>query len=996
MTRQQRRAQDRRTSKEKRKGALAAIAALAATSALLAPPADAATAAAAKPKKGKWARLHAKTGIGKKIRDARKAKHPGATNAAAKTKLSPRALAASIVVNSLADTTTPGDGQCTLREALANANTDSDTTGADCAAGQDAADVITFSVTGSIVTGSRLDVLDGVTINGPGQASLTIDGANSHRVFYLYAPGDTVTISNLTITGGLINSQPGGGIASFGNGLTLDHVTLSGNTAQGSVGGGLFAAGNAALNIQNSTLSGNTSGAGGGGAYISIDDTLTITDSSITGNQAGGPGGGLALYGYVTASISGTTISGNQAPVGGGMSAQLYQLSLDDVTITTNTASIGTGGAAISASNGVSILDSRVTSNQAPDVGGLFVQLCSCILDKPAGKRAKPAGVLPPTFTNATIIGTTISGNTASAGDAGGILLYNGTNLIAASTISGNTAVQEGGGIYLYSGALLLDSSTVANNSVTGPASTGGGIFSYVGMDIRHSTISGNSAAGEGGNIYLYDGQTPTTLRNTIVANGIAPTDPDIGGDGAATATYSLIETPSANVTTDATDITGVDPQLGPLQNNGGPTETMLPALSSPAVNSGDPAFAPPPATDQRGQPRVAGGRIDIGSVELQAGTIQFGAVNYPVSEGGGSAIITITRTGGTDPVTVGFATSDGTAQQPGDYTTTNGTVSFGANDNATKNGNVPIIDDPTVESTETINLALTGVPAGFLGTPSTAIISILDNDNAPVSFSIDNIALAEGNAGTTPFTFTITKTGVTGATTSVQVATADGTANAPGDYASIPLTTITFLPNETQKQVTVNVVGDTAFEANETFFVNLSNPSGGTVATPSGQGTIGNDDAQAADLSIVKTTTATGVAPGGTISYTITVMNNGPQAATAATVTDLLPPNTTFNSATASQGSCAGTATVTCNLGGLANGGSATITLVVNVTANSGSISNTASVAGTPADPNGTNNASTAPPVPITVPPVPALDELGLVALAALLAIGAMVKMRE
>lgn len=996
MSRQQRRAEERRLSKQRRRAMLGAMAAMAAGSALIAPPADAADAAKTKAHSivANWAKqpiaLNARAAKGKH----RPKKGP------AKTTHRAGALAASIVVNSLLDDTTPGNGQCTLREALVNANSDSDTTGGDCAAGQDASDSITFSVTGSIVTGSRLDVLDGVNITGPGAASLTVSGNNNHRVFYLYALNDNVTISNITISGGVTaTNEPGGGIASFGTNLTLDHVTVSGNTATNGAGGGVFAVGGGqSLTIQSSTLSGNTASLGGG-AYISLYGVISVADSAVTGNNAT-YGGGLAFYGYGSPSVARTTISGNQAAIAGGIAAQLYGMTLDDVTITSNTAQVGAGGGVINHVLGISITDSHITGNSAPSTGGLFIQKIDGIGgSEQAGKRrarVKPHGVLPPVFDGATIIDTTISGNIATAGDTGGIFFYGGANAIQRSTVSGNMAITTGGGIYLYDGSLLLEDSTVANNGATGANGVGGGIFSYEALDIRHSTISGNSAGQQGGNIYLYNSLAVSTIRNSIVANGVAPADPDIATNGVVNASYSLIETPSPNVVTDATDITGIDPALGPLQDNGGPTETMLPQLASPVVNSGDPAYAPPPATDQRGEPRVAGGRTDMGAVELQAGTIAFGAANYPVSEGGGSAIVTITRTGGSDPVSVGFFTADGTAQQPGDYTATTNFVSFAADENGTKNSNVPIIDDAAVEPTETINLALLGVPAGFQGSPSTATISILDNDNAPVSFSIDNIALAEGNAGTTPFTFTITKTGVTGATTSVQVATSNGTAIAPGDYAAVPLTTITFLPGDTQKQVTVNVVGDTVFEPNETFLVNLSNASGGTIATPAGQGTIGNDDPQTADLSITKTTPSTSAPAGSNLTYTITVTNNGPQAATAATVTDVIPANTTFVSANPSQGSCSGTTTVTCNLGGLTNGGTATVTLVVHVTGPTGTVVNTASVAGSPTDPIGSNNAATTPPVPVTPAAVPTLDELGLIALAALLALGAMVKLRE
>src|SRR5438270_8966073 len=71
-----------------------------------------------------------------------------------------------------------------------------------------------------------------------------------------------------------------------------------------------------------------------------------------------------------------------------------------------------------------------------------------------------------------------------------------------------------------------------------------------------------------------------------------------------------------------------LDPRLGPLQDNGGPTATRLPLPGSPLINAGDPAFQPPPATDQRGRPRVQNGRIDIGATEAQVSRVQSVLVN--------------------------------------------------------------------------------------------------------------------------------------------------------------------------------------------------------------------------------------------------------------------------------------------------------------------------------------------------------------------------------
>src|SRR6185503_10967309 len=116
----------------------------------------------------------------------------------------------------------------------------------------------------------------------------------------------------------------------------------------------------------------------------------------------------------------------------------------------------------------------------------------------------------------------------------------------------------------------------------------------------------------------------------------------------------------------------------------------------------------------------------------------------------------------------------------------------------------------------------------------------------------INNVTLAEGNAGTTNFVFTVTKTGVTGERSRVDFATANGTTNpatgggacgASVDYIS-QTGTLSFTPAETTKTVTVPVCGDTVYELNETFFVNLSNPVNASITTGQGLGTISNDDA--------------------------------------------------------------------------------------------------------------------------------------------------------
>ena len=124
----------------------------------------------------------------------------------------------------------------------------------------------------------------------------------------------------------------------------------------------------------------------------------------------------------------------------------------------------------------------------------------------------------------------------------------------------------------------------------------------------------------------------------------------------------------------------------------------------------------------------------------------------------------------------------------------------------------------------------------------------------------------------------------------------------------------------------------------------------------------------QHADLSITKADSPDPVFETQQLSYTVTVRNNGPDGATGVTVTDPLPGGVFFVSAAASQGGCSGTATVTCFLGNLANGASATVTIIV-IPAAPGALSITASVTGSPSDPDPTNNAASST---TTVLPIP------------------------
>jgi Calx-beta domain/WD40-like Beta Propeller Repeat len=197
-------------------------------------------------------------------------------------------------------------------------------------------------------------------------------------------------------------------------------------------------------------------------------------------------------------------------------------------------------------------------------------------------------------------------------------------------------------------------------------------------------------------------------------------------------------------------------------------------------------------------------------------------------------------------PVTVDFATADGTATAPSDYTATNGTLTFAPGETA-KTVTVQVNGDTAVEPDETFAVNLTNATGNATIADATGVGTIVNDDQpviaAPSRISIGDVAMAEGNAGQSAFRFTVSLDQAQSAPVAVDFATANGTATAPSDYTA-KTGTLSFAPGETAKTVTVQVNGDTRKEPTETFSVNLSNAGGNaTIADGHAVGTITNDD---------------------------------------------------------------------------------------------------------------------------------------------------------
>jgi hypothetical protein len=193
-----------------------------------------------------------------------------------------------------------------------------------------------------------------------------------------------------------------------------------------------------------------------------------------------------------------------------------------------------------------------------------------------------------------------------------------------------------------------------------------------------------------------------------------------------------------------------------------------------------------------------------------------------------------------THPVVVDYATTDGTAIAGADYVATSGRLTFNPGETS-KTFSVTINGDTLFEANETFFVDLTNpVNANLLQARATGTIT---NDDPPPSISINDVSQAEGNSGTTNFTFAVTLSAISGLPATVNYATADGTATAGSDYQSTS-GALTFDPGQTSKQITVAVNGDTLNEADETFLVNLTSAANSTIARAQGVGTILNDEA--------------------------------------------------------------------------------------------------------------------------------------------------------
>ncbi len=396
---------------------------------------------------------------------------------------------------------------------------------------------------------------------------------------------------------------------------------------------------NTTVRISGITIRGGDWGGGGAGIFNDFGGSLTLNDSVITANNdANFHGAGLLNKG--TLSLTNTRVNFN---TGVGIRNEGGSIALIASEVQGNIGS----GLSNSGPFPINIADSVISGNQASLGGGIFMS----------------GGFL--TMTNSTIVGN-------SANSGAGIFTSGGTTgdtlAISNSTISGNIASSGSGGGIATSGLATLTNTTVSGNTAT---AFGAGIrISGLGdVTLTNSTLANNNG---GGIRNLGRGN----LKNTIVANNTV-----LNGTGADdlrgefnSLDYNLIRSTSNATFTGSTanNVTGQDPLIGPLENNGGATLTHALLPGSPAIDRGDncvldnscsPMLISPITIDQRGpgfSRPIDGDANGIPIVDIGAFEIQFATTPTPTNTPTATPTNTPTATPTNTPTATPTATPEG------------------------------------------------------------------------------------------------------------------------------------------------------------------------------------------------------------------------------------------------------------------------------------------------------------------------------------------------
>ncbi len=799
------------------------------------------------------------------------------------------ARAATIQVDTAFDNaTTPdpvGDSDCSLREAIQNAN-DNAATYPDCAAGS-GADIITFDSSYTINFDDEISIASDITIQGP----VTFDGSNGTRFFVVSSSSGILRLETDIILQNGITTGSGGAIL-VNNSAQLfcaDNVTFDANIAANN-GGAIDSSGS--VTIEACTFQNNLASNSGGAISQTGAGVFDINESFFLSNRAGedigeptpNGGSGGAIYNFSEGTITETVF-------------------LDNSTDTKDTTGSIGGGAIWTSANsglGLQIVSSGFSGNIANGdnaEGGAIFNNFGAILDV----RYSHFGETPLPFAAPFDVLGTANETSGPDGDGGAIFTAGPTEIVGSSFI-GNSSANNGGALYVIptaANSVVIANSTFNQNVA---AVSGGGLY-FDALDdrirVENTTIYANAAGtGPGGGIFLDGDGDQTNFEDVIVSNTILAsntslslTELDCGGD--------TLSDGGGNVLFGSVSCLNLVPFVGNpnlsgyevTQSQGVILTISMPLGSgSAALGVGDPgvcAADPVSNVDQRIQSRPQGDPdCDSGAYESS----QIGATPTPTNTETPTPTSTPTE-GATDtPTSTPTATDTDSGGGGGDTATPTPTDSGGG---ATDTPTPTFTDQGGNTATPTPTNTDQGSPTD---TPTPTFTDQGGNTATPTPTNTD-----QGGTTDTPTPTDTNQGGVTNTPTNT---------NTPGGPTDTPTNTPT---------------------ATETNQGGVTNTPTATNTTPAGSS--GTPVVVVTDPFITKSVNPPFAVPGEIVTWTIVVTNPGSIAAPNVSVTDTMPAVIQIQSVAATAGTINYVGqVVTWNIASLAPGQVVTITIVGQV----------------------------------------------------------------
>jgi len=731
-------------------------------------------------------------------------------------------------------------GAGSLRQAIVNANATS------------GADTIVFDIPAAGVQTINLlialpDITDAVVIDAstqPGYAGSPLIELNGTLVGGNNTSGLTIKSGNCTVRGLAIGRFSGYGIRlNFsdnniiqGNYIGLDPtgttrrannygITLSSssnnliggttpavrNVISANTFGGITINGNGNL-IEGNFIGTNAAGNASLGNGISGVQILNFSGFPSSSNVIGGSAPG-----------SGNLISGNSRGIDVTATPTLIQGNLIGTDVSGTTA-IG---------NGIGIIASAIGTAPANTIIGGTIPGARNVISGNIEDGVDLGGVgsrLQGNFIGTDITGTLALGNGGSGVVAGTSALIGGTapgarniisgnggdgNISLGSNNSGSAAVVQGNYIGTDVTGNLALTNPQAGISISGANNLIGGL-----VPGAQNVISGNRIGMQIGGLISSPPSGNIVQGNIIGLNvlGTAPLPNSQGGINFSNASNNSIGGPQAEAANrisfnggpgvSVSSGTGNSIRGNSISSNTGLGIDLFPL----GVSANDP------------------GDSDTGANSLQ----NFPVLTSVASNGGATTIRGALNSTPNTIFQIDFY-SNATCDPSGNG---EGTLFFGTATVTTAGDGIAVIDVsfPMALAPGAVITSTATDPTGNTSEFSRCIAS-------PVPLSINDVAIKEGDSGTSNAIFTVTLSAASGLPVSVDFATANGTASAPSDYTAITATTLTFNPGEMTKTITVGINGDQSLEPDETFFVNLTNAVNATISRSQGVGTILNDD---------------------------------------------------------------------------------------------------------------------------------------------------------